>query len=64
MQTVILSTDSTQDFANILELANKLNIKAKIVDELYSTEQIFQLANETSLNEWLTPEEDEAWKNL
>jgi hypothetical protein len=35
-----------------------------ILDDYDTEKYSFQITNESALREWLTPEEDEAWKNL
>lgn len=64
MHTAILSVESESDFNIIMELSKKLNFKTKVLDENDFDEDSFRFANESSLSEWLTKEEDEAWKNL
>lgn len=64
MHTAILSVESESDFNIILELSKKLNFKTKVLDEDDFDKDSLRFANETSLSEWLTKEEDEAWKNL
>jgi hypothetical protein len=64
MHTAILYAESESDFNIIIELSKKLNFKTKVINENEMEINWFQIANESSLKEWLTPEEDEAWKNL
>lgn len=64
MHTALLSTESQSDFNLILELAKKLNLKTKILLFEDSMDFDFFKASESSLYEWLTPQENEAWKNL
>ena len=64
MHTAILSAESESDFRMILELSEKLNFKTKVLEDIDGEQDLFVFANDTSLNEWLTKEEDEAWKNL
>lgn len=64
MQTAILSTESESDFKIIIELSQKLNFKTKVLTDYDLETNWFKISNESALTEWLTPEEDEAWKNL
>ena len=70
VHTAILSVESESDFNLILELSKKLNFHTKILKNTDIETNVnieinsFQFANESSLSEWLTIEEDEAWKNL
>ena len=64
MHTAILSSESEVDFNLIIQLATKLKINTKELTDDYFEADCFQNANESSLTEWLTKEEDEAWKNL
>ena len=64
MHTAILSVESERDFQLILELSKKLNFNTKILSKKNEEDLLFLHTSETSLAEWLTREEDEAWKNL
>jgi hypothetical protein len=64
MQTAILTSESESDFNLIIELSKKLNLRTRVLKEYDLDNHLFQLANESALTEWLSNEEDEAWKNL
>ncbi|MBM2817112.1 MAG: hypothetical protein HW421_3874 [Ignavibacteria bacterium] len=64
MHIAILSAESESDFNIIIELSKKLNFRTKVLSGNESEINWLQMANESALIEWLTPEEDEVWKNL
>ena len=64
MCTAVLSSESEADIQLVIDYAAKLNLKARIINDVYDENNLFRFANESSLTDWLTPEEDEAWKNL
>lgn len=64
MCTAVLSTESQADIQQIINLAEKLNVKSRIINNQDLDDLMFSFANESSLSEWLSAEEDEAWKNL
>ncbi len=64
MSAAALYFESQADFLLISNLANKLNLETKILSDSDFEKDIFKSANESALSEWLTSEEDDAWKNL
>ncbi|MFH1050756.1 MAG: hypothetical protein V1779_07480 [bacterium] len=64
MHTAILSGDSQNELKLIVEIAKKMNMKAKLISDEEIENIGFYKANESALSDWDTPEEDEAWKNL
>lgn len=64
MNTALISSESESDFSIILELSKKLNLKTVILSEDDGESFSFKLSGESSLTEWLSQEENEAWKNL
>lgn len=64
MHTAYLMTESESDFNLILELSKKLNFETQVIENENLDSKLFLIANESALNEWITPEEDEIWKNL
>ena len=64
MSIAVLSSESKSDLQLIVDLANKLNLKTQILSNEEYEIVLFNSANESALIEWLSPEEDEAWKNL
>ena len=64
MHTAILISESQSALDQIIEMAQKLNVKTTVISEESLDDLIFLKASESALQDWLTPEEDDAWKNL
>ena len=64
MHSAILTAESQSELQLIVELAKKLNLKTQLISNKDIEEMGFYKANESALQDWDTPEEDEAWKNL
>ena len=64
MHTAILAGETESELQLIVELAKKMNLRAKLISDDEAEELGFYKANESALKEWDSPEEDEAWKNL
>lgn len=64
MHTAILAGETESELQLIVELAKKLNLRAKLISDDEIEDLGMYKANESALKEWDSPEEDEAWKNL
>lgn len=64
MNTAIISTESDSDFNLIVELSRKLNVRTTLQNDDKFETNLFRFFSESSLSEWDSPEEDEAWKSL
>jgi len=64
METLVIKSKSKSNARLLSTLARKLGDQVEVAPKKENKEQIYLAIESAWAKDWLTPEEDEAWKDL